>query len=93
MMEDNQDFFDWIRGIERSDQPEVDKLKEFFGYVTARILEYGEKEVELARAMQDGESLVKHQIKMETIKAARGIFARGYRIATGRTAWDEQVKR
>jgi hypothetical protein len=92
-MEDNQEFFDWIRDIQRSNQPEADKLKEFFGRVTAQILEHGEKEVELARAMQDRESLVKHQIKLETIKTARSIFARGFQIATGRTAWDEQDKR
>jgi hypothetical protein len=92
-MEDNQEFFDWIRDIQRSNQPEADKLKEFFGRVTAQILEYGEKEVELARAMQDRESLVKHQIKLETIKTARSIFARGFQLATGRTAWDEQDKR
>jgi len=93
MMEDNPGIFNWIREIQRSDQPEVDKLKEFFGQVTAQIVQYAEREIELARAMQDRESLVKQQIKMETIKTARGIFARGYQIATGRTAWDEQDKR
>ena len=39
------------------------------------------------------ESLVKVQIKMETIKTAREIFGRGYQIATGKKAWDEQDKR
>jgi len=93
LIEDDEDIFDWIRDIKRSDQPEIDTLKEFFGRVTARILEYGEKEVELARAMQDHGSLVEVQIKMETIKTARKISARGYEIATGRTAWDEQDRR
>jgi hypothetical protein len=90
MAEADQDIFDWIREIQGSDQPEIDKLKTFFGQITSRIVEYAENEIELAKAMQDRESLVKQQIKMETIKSARGIFARGYQIATGRKAWDEQ---
>jgi hypothetical protein len=92
-MEENQDFYDWIRKIERSDQPEVDKLKEFFGRITAQIVEFAQKEVELARATQDSESVVKQQIKMETIRTARKIFARGYQLATGRRAWDGQDDR
>ena len=92
-MESEQDIFDWIREIEGSDQPEIDKLKAFFGQITEKIVEFAEKEIELAKAMQDRESLVKQQIKMETIRTARGIFARGYQIATGRKAWDEQDKR
>jgi hypothetical protein len=93
MMENDQDIFDWIREIQGSDQPEIDKLKAFFGQITTRIIEFAEKEIELAKAMQDRESLVKQQIKMETIKSARGIFARGYQIATGKKAWDEQDER
>ncbi len=93
MIEDDQDIFDWIRDIQHSDQPEIDKLKAFFGRITTHILEYGEKEVDLARAMQDHDSLVRVQIKMETIKTARKIFARGYHTSAGRTAWDEQDRR
>jgi hypothetical protein len=89
-MENDQDIFDWIREIQGSDQPEIDKLKAFFERITLRIIEFAEKETELAKAMQDHESLVKVQIKMETIRTARGIFDRGYQIATGRKAWDDQ---
>jgi hypothetical protein len=89
MMETNPDIFDWIREIQGSEQPEVDKVRAFFDEITTRIIEYADKEIELAKAIQDRESLVKHQIKMETIKTARGIFARGYQIATGKKAWDE----
>ena len=92
-MENNQDIFDWIREIQHSDQPEIDKLKAFFGRITSQIVEFAEKEIELAKAMQDHESLLKVQIKMETTKTARRIFGRGYQIATGRKAWDEQNKR
>jgi hypothetical protein len=93
MTDNGQDFYDWIDEIQRSDQPEIDKLKAFFGRITTHIIDYAEKEVELAKAMQDQESVVKQQIKMETIKTARQLFARGYQIATGRRAWDEQDER
>ena len=89
-MENDQDFSDWIREMQRSDQPEIVKLEAYFGTITSRIVAYAEKEIELASALGDHESLIKHQVKMETLKTARAIFARGYQIATGRKAWDEQ---
>ena len=92
-MQDSQEYSDWIREIQRSDLPGIDKLKAVFGRTTAQIVEYAEKEIELARAMQDDETLVKVQVKMETIKTARKIFGRGYLIATGRKAWDEPDER
>jgi hypothetical protein len=93
MIEDGHEFSDWIRDIGQSDQPEIDKLKEYFGQITGKIIEYARQEIDLARAMQDRDELVKQQIKMETIKTARGIFDRGYQIATGRKAWDDQDRR
>ena len=92
-MEENQDFSAWLREMQRSEQPEIDKLREFFGRVTGQIVEYAEKEVELAKAMQDHDAVVKVQIKLESFKTARAIFARGYQVATGRKAWNEQDKR
>jgi len=93
MLEGNPDFSDWLRELQRSDQAEVDKLKEFFGLITARIVDYAEKEIDLAKAMQDRDAMVKQQIKMESFKTAREIFARGYQIATGKAAWHDQDKR
>ena len=90
MREDNQEFSDWIRDIQHSDQPEIDKLKEYFGQITAKIVEYARGEIELAGAMQDHDGLIKQQVKMETIKTAREIFAQGYQLVTGRRAWDGQ---
>ncbi len=89
MTQDSPDFSDWIRELRRSDQPEIDKLKEYFGQITSKIVEYAREEIDLAGAMQDRDEVVKQQIKMETIRTAREIFARGYQIATGRAAWDE----
>ena len=92
-MQESRDFSDWIREIQHSDQPEIDKLKAVFGRITTQIVEFAEQEIELARAIQDDEALVKHQVKMETIKTARKIFDRGYQIATGKRAWDEPDER
>ena len=92
-MGDSQDFSDWVRHLQRSDQAEIDKLREFFGAITAQIVDYAEAEIELARAMDDRDLLVKQQVKRETVRTARAIFARGYQVATGRKAWDEQDKR
>ena len=92
-MENDQDIFDWIHEIQHSDQPEVDKLKAFFDRITLQIVKYADKEIELAKAMQDRQAVIKQQIKMETIKTAREIFGQGYQIATGRKAWDEQDER
>ena len=92
-MANDQDIFDWIREIQRSERPEIEKLAEFFGQITTQIIGFADKEIELAKAMQDRESLIKHQIKMETIKTARKIFARGYQIATGRKAWGDPDER
>ena len=48
-----------------------------------------DEEVELARAMQDREGVIKTQIKMSTMSSAREIFATCYRRVTGRKAWDD----
>ncbi len=92
-MDQNQDFHDWVREIQRSDRSEVDKMREYFERVTAQIIDFTGKEIELAKAMQDREALVKVQIKLETMKTARSIFAQGYQIATGRKISDEQNDR
>ena len=90
MAEQSPDIFDWIRDLQASDQPEIDKLSAFFNRVTAQIVEFAEKEIELSQAIQDREGLVKQQVKMETIKHARQIFCQGYQIATGKKAWDDE---
>ena len=92
-MERQKDIFDWIRDLQASDQPEIDKLRAFYDRTTSRIVDFAEKEIELAQAMQDQESIVKVQVKMETLKHARRIFAEGYQIVTGKKAWDEPKKR
>jgi len=75
--------------IIKSDLPDIEKLARAFDWVTGQVVSHAHLEIELARAMQDKESVIKHQIKMETLKFARGVFDDCYRRIVGRRAWDE----
>ena len=92
-MEDNQEWSNWVREVQHSGQPEIDQLKTLFERTTAQIIAFAEHEIELARALQDHEALVKVQIKMQTIKTARRIFGQSYRMVTGKRAWEERDER
>ncbi len=75
--------------ILESDLPEIDKVAQAFGFITGQILDHGQKDMELFKAMGDQESLIKEQIKLETIRFARGAFNQAFTRVTGRDAWDE----
>lgn len=83
------DYFDRIRGLLALDIPDIDKLCQFFDDVTGAIVEHAHREIELARAMQDDEAVLKVQIKMSTMRHARSIFATGYQMIVGKEAWDD----
>jgi hypothetical protein len=83
------EYHDKVRAIVGSDLPDIEKLKRGFDMVTGGMVEHAHHEIELARSVDDRESRVKVQIKMETMKAARRIFDRWYTMITGRRAWDE----
>lgn len=57
--------------------------------VTARILEYGDAELEIARAMNDNDALVKIQMRLEALQSARRIFEDCYRFMLDRKPWKE----
>jgi hypothetical protein len=75
--------------IIKSDLPDVEKLAQAFQLITGRYAEQAAADIELARAMQDQESLVKEQIKLGMMMHARSIFKDCYRAVIGRMAWDE----
>jgi hypothetical protein len=75
--------------IRNSKQPDLEKVVHAFGWVTRRIVEQGLKDIELARALRDDDSVVKNQIKTEAIRHARSVFQVCHMLATGRRAWDE----
>ena len=80
---------DEFNEIIEADLPEVEKLAQAFGWVTNHWVERAQKEIELARAINDRETLVKEQIKTEMMKFARSIFQDCHVRVTGRRAWDE----
>jgi hypothetical protein len=75
--------------IFESDLTEVEKVAKAFDMAMERFLYHGQKDLEVYRAMGDKESLVKEQIKQETIRFARGVFNQAFKRVVGRSAWDE----
>jgi hypothetical protein len=84
-----KDFPTIMDEIKRSDLSEAEKIAQAFGYITSTIIEHTHHEIELARAMQDQEKVVKQQIKLETLKHARGILQTCYQLMIGKDAWEE----
>ncbi len=75
--------------IFQSDLAEIEKVRLAFGSITANYVDFASREVEIARALNDSENLVKNQIQMNLWKSVREIFAFCYLRSTGRKAWDE----
>ena len=86
---DREEWSSMAAELRGSPLPEARRLARAFGWVTNRIINHAEKEVETARALRDDEAAVKQQVKMETIRHARAVFEECYLLATGRKAWDE----
>jgi hypothetical protein len=75
---------DEISEILSTDLPDLEKLAQAFQAITARYVEHAHHEIELARALQDPESVVREQIKLGVMEHARSIFDDCYRLVTGR---------
>lgn len=56
--------------LDRANITEAEKIIRAFDFIVGQHLEHGQREIELARAMQDQESVIREQIKMETLKYA-----------------------
>ena len=80
---------DEFKEIMASDATDIDKMAQMFGHVTGKIVEYSQMEIDMAKAMNNQEGLVKQQIKLSTIEHARSIFAMCYQQVTGEKLWDE----
>ena len=68
--------------------PDSEKLARTFEWITNRVVEDSQREVELLRALGDPQLLVKEQVKLSTIQHARSIFNQCYCMVTGKAAWD-----
>jgi hypothetical protein len=80
------DEFDQIMQM---DIPDLEKMAKAYDHVTRMYLEHSQKELEVLKALNDRESLVKEQIKLETVKFCRGIFDDCYQRITRKAAFDE----
>ena len=60
------------------DISDVDKLRAMFEHITDQILIHEERQLELVRAMNDREEIVKSQIKIEMVKHTRSILQTCY---------------
>ena len=72
-----------------SDLSEADKIAKAFHMVINSIETHTNNEIELLKAMNDRETLVKEQIKLSSIQHAKGIFNMVYLRATGKRSWNE----
>ena len=78
-----------IQEIANSEAPEIEKLTKAFRWVTDKVIREAQREIELARALKDRESVIRVQIKMETLKHAQVILNKCHLQITGRRAWHE----
>ena len=65
---------DEVERILASDLPDLEKVTRAFECITGFVIGHAQAEIELARALQDREQLLKTQIKKETMAHARSIF-------------------
>ncbi|MBN1249995.1 MAG: hypothetical protein JXC32_20190 [Anaerolineae bacterium] len=79
----NRTTQDELQRILDSDQDDMQRFVAAFDWLTRRIIEVAENEIELARAMRDQETVVKQQIKLQTLRTARDVFQTCYLRVTG----------
>ncbi|MCC6602665.1 MAG: hypothetical protein IT327_05615 [Anaerolineae bacterium] len=73
-----------------SDLSEADKIAKAFHMIIHTIESHANNEIELRKAMNDRETMVKEQIKLSSIQHARGIFDMVYLRATGKRSWNNE---
>lgn len=80
-----------LEAIYASRDEDIEKLVQAFDRITRSVIETARREIELARAMQDQETVVKQQIRMAGMKDARAIFQNCYLRITGKRSrlWEE----
>jgi hypothetical protein len=79
--------------IFNADLPDLEKLARAFQGITDIYLKDYQNEIELLKAVNDPEALVKEQIKLGMMKQAREIFQYCYFRVAGKKAWHEQDHR
>jgi hypothetical protein len=72
-----------------SDQPQTeslegDRVAAQFDRLTRRVAAGFKRQLEIARASGDQDAVIKEQIKLEVLKAARGMFSGSFNVALKR---------
>ncbi len=75
---------------DKSENPQVaptegDQIAAKFDQLTRRVAQDFKRQLEIAKASGDQEKVIKEQIKIEVLKAARGMFSGAFRVAIKRT--------
>jgi hypothetical protein len=86
---DNVDLRTRFEQLKAADIADAEKLARAFGHITGLIIGHAEKEIDLARAMHDQDTVIKQQIKMETLKHSRHVLDMCYLRLFGGRVWDE----
>jgi hypothetical protein len=76
----------------RLESLEGDRIAAQFYRLTRRVAVGFKHQLEIARASGDKDAVIKEQIKLEVLKAARGMFSGSFSVALKRKpkgAWNE----
>jgi hypothetical protein len=69
---------------------ELEAVAARFDHLTKHVLQGFERRLELARAENDSQAVIKEQIKIEVLNAARGMYAGCHNLVTKRRPWQEE---
>jgi len=87
--ENARDWLALIESLKSSDMGEIDQVAKAYKWILDRHIEQGKNQIELARAMKDQETVIREQIKMETIKYAAKSFDDCVAVLLGRKIGDD----
>lgn len=79
-----------LQEIFASSSSDVEKLAQAYDALTRRYLYEYNNQIELLKAMQDEENLLKERIKHGMLNSARGMFSYCYHRLTGSPAWKDE---
>jgi membrane-bound lytic murein transglycosylase B len=63
-----------MKQVLETEGTEAEKLQALFHHITDTIIRYGENQMELLKAINDQEELMKERIKVSTIRHAKSIL-------------------
>lgn len=72
-----------------SDLPEVERITKAYALIMDFHINEARKEIELARAMSDQQTLIKEQIKQNVMRFSQSIFNDAYWRVMGRKVRDD----